>query len=405
MEHQVLHAVADQLEKTKLSDDAKNLSHTLSDGEHRRGERFVLYLDIELSRGWAPVLVEKAVPTYAWTEEIIKDHFERDIPGMTQVVILSPTTCILFKGHRSIGEGFSNNDINDLLPWVARGRYWIGKEVHVAPSPVMLGEAHRILARAKNFIRQHWIQKIFHPKGVSSPEMTAQAVRRPSQAQRGWGLIRRADKYSAQLMAKGYTHHHQPRVEETMATAGYLSEDDQYESALNRGSDGVYDSKTASPYDELGDDVVEYDTETSHLVTIAEWNRQRRKQKQRCDRWERQRQRQRREKGATLPLFKNSQKEGATTYLDWRNDVDELIQDKLNPKRIRSLVMQSLEGMPKDTARLVYKNTKRGRAPSVTFLLQWTRPMGGRRHLCTSSQSCATSLRPTGSQHKIITSA
>ena len=99
MEHRALHAVTNQLEKAKLSDDAKNLSHTPSDGEHRRGERFALYLDIELSRGLAPVLVEKAVPAYAWTEEIIKDHFERDIPGMTQVIILSPMTCILFKGR------------------------------------------------------------------------------------------------------------------------------------------------------------------------------------------------------------------------------------------------------------------------------------------------------------------
>ena len=246
---------------------------------------------------------------------------------------------------------------------MAGGRYWIGKEVRVAPSPITLGEARRILAWAKNFIWQRRIQKIFHPKGVSSPEVTAQAMRGSPQMQRGRGLVRRADKYSAQLMAKGYTHHHQPRVEETMATAGYFSEEDQYESALDRGSDGVYDSDTASPYDEsddeeLGDDIVEYDTETSHLITVAERNRQRRKQKQWCNRQERQRQRQRREKGATLPLFKNSQKEGATTYIDWRNDMDELIQDKLDSKRIRSLVMQSLEGAPKDMAKLVYKKGK-----------------------------------------------
>ena len=49
-------------------------------------------------------------------------------------------------------------------------------------------------------------------------------------------------------------------------------------------------------------------------------------------------------------LFKNSSKEGATPYIDWRNCVDELVADKLDEARIRSLVMQSLEGPPKDTA-------------------------------------------------------
>ena len=45
-------------------------------------------------------------------------------------------------------------------------------------------------------------------------------------------------------------------------------------------------------------------------------------------------------------------------YIDWRNSVDELITDKLDEKWIRSLVLQSLEGPPKDTACLAYKNGK-----------------------------------------------
>ena len=49
-------------------------------------------------------------------------------------------------------------------------------------------------------------------------------------------------------------------------------------------------------------------------------------------------------------------------YIDWRNSVDKLIADKLDEKRIRSLVLQSLEGPPKDTARLAYKNGKGGEA-------------------------------------------
>ena len=59
-----------------------------------------------------------------------------------------------------------------------------------------------------------------------------------------------------------------------------------------------------------------------------------------------------------LPLFKNSSKEGATPYIDWQNCVDKLVTDKLDEARIQSLVMQSLEGPPKDTARLAFKKGK-----------------------------------------------
>ena len=60
----------------------------------------------------------------------------------------------------------------------------------------------------------------------------------------------------------------------------------------------------------------------------------------------------------TLPLFKNSMKEGTTTYIDWHNSVDELVQDKVGVERIKSLVLQSLEGLLKDTVRLTNKRGK-----------------------------------------------
>ena len=72
---------------------------TPSDGERRQGERFAIYVEVERHRGLATVLVDKAVPAYTWTEEIIKDHLCRDILEMTQLVILSPTACMFFKGR------------------------------------------------------------------------------------------------------------------------------------------------------------------------------------------------------------------------------------------------------------------------------------------------------------------
>ena len=45
-------------------------------------------------------------------------------------------------------------------------------------------------------------------------------------------------------------------------------------------------------------------------------------------------------------------------YINWRNSIDELVQDKVSVEHIKSLVLQSLEGLLKDTARLANKRGK-----------------------------------------------
>ena len=100
-ETRVIMCLAEALDKQKLSDAERRTTDavpTPSDGECHRGKRFAIYVEVERHRGLATVLVDKAVPAYTWTEEIIKDHLERDIPEMTQMVILSPTSCMFFKG-------------------------------------------------------------------------------------------------------------------------------------------------------------------------------------------------------------------------------------------------------------------------------------------------------------------
>ena len=72
------------------------------DGERCRGERFAIYIEVERHRGFATVLMDKAIPAYTWNEQMIKDHLSRDIPEMTQLVILSPTACMAFKGRSGL---------------------------------------------------------------------------------------------------------------------------------------------------------------------------------------------------------------------------------------------------------------------------------------------------------------
>ena len=161
-----------------------------------------------------------------------------------------------------------------------------------------------------------------------------------------------------------------PTLLDAPYSSGEDTNDGQNESVIEPQS---VPSDNLSPY-EVSDsesecnDVVAYDTETSHPMTVADRHWLQRKQWFRCKRHEHQHQKDHQAREATLLLFKNSSKEGATMYIDWRNSVHELITDKLDKKRIWSLVLQSLEGPMKDTAHLAYKM---GRGVCKTFYEHW----------------------------------
>ena len=237
-------------------------------------------------------------------------------------------------------------------------------------------EAWHILVKAWDFIQKQRIQKLTSPK----PTVSSAVLKKKEKASKTkepepqHGKVHWADKYWARELEKGYAQHthaqqvidewlesltHPPLLD-TPYSSGEDTKDGLYESAIEPQSAL---SDNLSPYevtDSESEDnhVVAYDTETSHHMMVVNRHWLRRKQQLRCQHCECWHQKDHQARGASLPLFKNSSKEVATTYIDWRNSVDELIADKLDEKWIKSLVLQSLEGPPKDTARLAYKNRK-----------------------------------------------
>ena len=65
--------------------------------------------------GVSPTPADRSVPTYIWTDEIIRDHVSRDIPEMTQLVVLGPSGCLAFKGKRSLGEGYMGDQALEIV--------------------------------------------------------------------------------------------------------------------------------------------------------------------------------------------------------------------------------------------------------------------------------------------------
>ena len=182
--------------------------------------------------------------------------------------------------------------------------------------------------KAWEFVRHQTIQKAL---ALKSPPTPTEWERKPvvgEAREHRRKKVRRADVYWARKLESGHTQHAQRLTDERLEalthpplvyvpySSGLDSDDGPYGLAQDATPDD------SSPYEavdseEEGDDVVAYDTEDSHQTTVADRNRLRKRQCQRRECCERQHWRERRGKGATLPLFKNSSKEGATPYIDW----------------------------------------------------------------------------------------
>ena len=95
------------------------------------------------------------------------------------------------------------------------------------------------------------------------------------------------------------------------------------------------DSPPNDSSDELdSDDIVAYDTETSRYTTLADHTRREKRDFRQTHKQERRTWRSRYKSSLTLPLFRDSKKEDAITYMDWCRQVQALIDHGIPARRV-----------------------------------------------------------------------
>ena len=254
---------------------------------------------------------------------------------------------------------------------------------------------------AKEYIRECTYGKL----GAHSPtrrpgdrEAHRQAVS-PWDASRGRGMVRRADKYSADQYLRrerreGRAHATWPeetdQQDATTAWAWHNAEVPEMRIGTGTGLDrqraGVgrrhplgqgrpedipqsvrdaFHSTQEDPWDSLpeslhndsdeeSDDIVSYDTTTSRYTTRNE--RDRRERRDNCLAYRRRRRERHhgpngRTKKLNLPIFRDSSSDNAITYDDWRSEVDNYVREGHSHQLIRDSVLSALEGRPHHTAK------------------------------------------------------
>ena len=98
VEARALASVADALDAhNKLAAKRKSgAGSTPSDGECRCGEKYALFMEVERDVSVGGPVADRALPSYVWNEELIRDHMDRAIEDISDIAVLSPTACLIF---------------------------------------------------------------------------------------------------------------------------------------------------------------------------------------------------------------------------------------------------------------------------------------------------------------------
>ena len=83
------------------------------------------------------------------------------IDGITQVIILNPMECFVFKGHRSRGEGFSLEEATGIAAQL-HGSYdhWIGQRICMCCIPCTLRDVRTELKVARESVREMNVERL-----------------------------------------------------------------------------------------------------------------------------------------------------------------------------------------------------------------------------------------------------
>ena len=159
-------------------------------------ECFALLFGIEVTPTIEDGVGSHIQPTYAWSEHIIFDMLSPTIEDISQVVILNPMECLVFRGCHSKGEGFTYGEalaLSNAYHWETTT--WIGRRVKMHCIMHTLRDARGDLRMVRDQECNKTLERIWQQYQESEEGG-------PQTPSHGRGYVRRADRYFAQKFLK-----------------------------------------------------------------------------------------------------------------------------------------------------------------------------------------------------------
>ena len=87
-------------------------------------------------------------PSHAWMAPVIEDMLQEARAGLTEAVVISPGTAILFYGRHLMGEGLKADEARDATFLLTGAGMWVGKSTYLTADPMTVQEGRRAIAQA-----------------------------------------------------------------------------------------------------------------------------------------------------------------------------------------------------------------------------------------------------------------
>ena len=335
-----------------------------SPDENPRRESCCLYIRV-LRDSDVVLEQDRKVPDYCWNAGICKDICKaqtRVLPGTFSVDLLSDTEFFVYKLPKT-GRGMSERESALFADLIAGSYLWAGVPADVFVTLRTTQQARRDKAKMREYRHRITVERLAAAQArLRDLDLATRKQKelRENPVGRGWGMVRRVDKYL------GLQHRKEPPravglvpappifPERTVTPDDYLSAREPLEFK--------YDSEETDP-GEPEDDPEEddasvssdlryksngHDSDRTCRTNISNRNHRRNQRKRKEHRFRHPTNAKKEEdrwKGkVVLSLFRDSPKEGALTYTDWHQEVEEYLRKGYDDNQVKDAMLSSVEG-------------------------------------------------------------
>ena len=236
---------------------------------------------------------------------------------------------------------------------------WTGYMIEVVAHQRTLKEARHEMQVAREFTHERTKQRITHLNALAMAPAIRARPATPQMSPRGRGMTRWADRYFVQQQLKemnleecAFAQH--PTL---LGTQPDSPKREQYDSAREDAEEE--EGEVTSALDaELDASTGEEMDASRHPARMPSAERRRRRNRALCREctWARREFRRPKNRCLSFPLFRETTKEDAISYQDWRSEIEDALEKGHNAAKVKEAMFASLEGMARDNAKIIDEN-------------------------------------------------
>ena len=301
----------------------------------------------------------RSLEPHAWVEDLLKDFFQSILGINLSVILLSPTECLIFWGNCTQGQGMSWDESLRYTHQLMGIHPWTGYMIEVTAHQQTLKEARHKMQVVREFTHERTKQRIAHLNALAMVPVVKAQPTMPQRSPWGRGMTRQADRFFVQQQLREMNFD-----EPTFAQCPALldaqpesTEREQFDSTREDVEEEEGGAKSALDA-EINASTGEEMEASGHLAWVpsAEKRHWRNRAMQRERTWAHQEFQGPKNRCLSFPLFRETTKEDAISYRDWRSEIEDALEQGHDAAKFKEAMFASLERMARDNAKMINEN-------------------------------------------------